>query len=191
MATNSLSTVTYRSNPEGSMISVFVGFFLLGFVVLLLYFGLKASWLAVPLVAFALYRRQSMKTRQPDPLPFIFSIDGIQYGERIFRITDMEDVAIDIYAFDGFEYRDGFGTGSAGIRARGDKNVVSFRVAGDVHDFNFYLADYADFCTLKKVMDDWITAGISVAERQEFSDEFIQREMNYFGTDSGIEEESD
>jgi hypothetical protein len=193
MEKNSLTTFTYyHTNPTRVVILVLGGVFC--FLTLIFAIENGIHWLTATLVILFLFLYFNgitfLKQLAADKKKLTLSTDGIQYGSAKCSTKDIEAVAIFIYAFDGFEYRDGFVNDgrmqSAYVRAPGDKNTISFRTKGRVFDFTFYLEDYAQFCTLRKVLNDWIAAGINVAEKQAFDDDFIQQEMNYYGTPSGL-----
>jgi hypothetical protein len=52
--------------------------------------------------------------------------------------------------------------------------------------YTFFLADFAQFCAVRNVLNDWINRGMTVVVRQGFEDDFIIGEMNYYGTPSGL-----
>jgi hypothetical protein len=193
MEKNSLTTFTYHHvNVNRVIIFCLIGFFC--FLLFVFAFIYSIIWLSAPIVIFVLYLWiygiTFIKLKAADKNKLTFSTDGIQYGSEIYAAKDIEAVAIYIYAFDGFEYREGFVNagqmGNVYVRAPGDKNTISFRSQGKVMDFSFYLDSYAQFCLLRKVINDWISEGISVAEKQEFDDDFIMQEMNYYGTPTGL-----
>ncbi len=102
-----------------------------------------------------------------------FSTERIQYGNDHYPVSALEAVAIYLYVFENFEYRDGFvdkggASNALYVRAHGDRNKISFRSNGTVLDFDFYIDDFARFIIIKKVVNDWIAQGVNVALKQAF-----------------------
>jgi hypothetical protein len=151
----------------------------------ILFFG--AIFLAVPL--YVQYgHSEKVRMLVPDERLLILSGEGIDFGEEHYPVKEIETAAIYLESFTGFEYRV-FGAGnnrSAYIKANGDGNKISFRYQGEVQDFTFCLTSYAQFCMMRTVINEWIVAGVNVALRQAFDDEFIIQEMEYYGTSSGL-----
>jgi hypothetical protein len=151
-------------------------------------------WLFIPLAAIVAYIRYAktapFKTRIIDENKLTFSTDGIQYGEDNYPVREIEAVALYLYAFENFEYSDGFVIRSAErssyVRAHGDKNTISFRYQGEVLDFDFYLDNFAQFCAVRKVINDWAAEGVNFVLKQPFDDDFIIQEMEYYHTPSGL-----
>lgn len=193
MEKNSITTFTYHhTNTKRVIIFFSIGFLCFSLLIFALYNGIY--WLSAPIIILFLFLYLNgitfIKLKAADKNNLTFSTDGIQYGSKMYAIKDIEAVAIFIYAFDGFEYQEGLvGSGvvqNTSVRTPGDKNTISFRSQGEVIDFSFYLEDYAHFCSFRKVLNDWIAAGINVAEKQEFDDDFIIQEMNRYGTSTGL-----
>ena len=70
--------------------------------------------------------------------------------------------------------------------ADGDNNKISFRHGGEIDDFTFYLANFAQYAQFQAVINDWSAAGVNVVVKQVFDDEFIMGEMSYFNTAQGL-----
>jgi hypothetical protein len=149
-------------------------------------------WLCLPIVFFILIIRNAesspFKARIIDEHRLTFSTSGIDYGEDHYPASQLEVVAIYLYSFENFEYRDGFVGGESSVyaRAHGDQNKISFRANGTVWDFDFYLDNYAQFYTVQQVVNDWLAEGINVVIKQPFDDEFILQEMDYYNTQTGF-----
>jgi hypothetical protein len=202
MTSNSVNLTVFRYNPHANLIIIIYAACFFGYFYLLLTMGTGVAWLGLPLVIAPLVARFSKnpeyKLRVPDVDPLILSTDGIFHGEETYPASDIEAVGVYLYAFDNFEYRDGAimpsGSGAGSVpqmtatyvKARGDKNTISFKVHGEVIDYSFFLADFAQFCAVRKVLNDWINRGMTVVVRQGFEDDFIIGEMDYYGTPSGL-----
>jgi hypothetical protein len=152
-------------------------------------------WLGLPVVFFIIYIQYTgkapFKTRIIDDKHLTLSTEGIQYGDEINSINDIEAIAIYLYAFENFEYRDTFqlqGSKAFYVCAPGDKNKISFRVRGEVSDFDFYADSYAQFYMIRKIISDWTAEGINVVLKQVFDDEFMLQEMEYYHTPTGFQE---
>jgi hypothetical protein len=147
-------------------------------------------WLGLPVVFFIIYIRYAekapFKVRVIDKHELLLSTNGIQYGEDHFPVESIEAVALYLYAFENFEYRDGFVYNSREtgvyVRAHGDQNKISFRVKGRVFDFDFYIDDYARFIAVRNVISNWSAQGVNVVLKQVFDDEFMIGEMNHYNT---------
>jgi hypothetical protein len=168
-----------------SALTLMLGFYLV-------VFNPAYLWLGLPVVFFIVVIRNArsspFKARIIDVNRLTFSTTGIDYGQDHYSKAELESVAIYLYAFENFEYRYGFvnkGTEQPGTaKAEGDQNKISFRVQGNVMDFDFYLDSYAQFYIVKQVVKDWLAAGINVVLEQPFEDDFIIREMDYFNTET-------
>jgi hypothetical protein len=180
-------------------VTTFLGLIVLSFFTLILFFYLifvapQNLWMGLPVVFFIIYiqfaKKAPFKTRIIDDNSLTFSTDGIRYGDDYHAAREIEAVAIYLYAFENFEYRDGFVNGgnerSVYAKAPGDKNKISFRCRGEVYDFDFYLDDFARFSAVRKVISDWAAAGINVVLKQPFDDDFIIQGMDYYHTPSGL-----
>jgi hypothetical protein len=121
----------------------------------------------------------------------IFSSDTIRFGEDHYPVSELETAAVYLESFDGFEYRalENPGTRCQGKsverKADGNNNKISFRHKGEIEDFTFYLASYAQYAEFMAVINDWSVAGVNVVVRQIFEDGFIMEEMGYFNTAAG------
>ncbi|PWT70255.1 MAG: hypothetical protein C5B59_20990 [Bacteroidetes bacterium] len=191
---NSVTVLVFKYSLNAVLALVFVSGLTLLFFFYLLFYAPGYLWLGLPVVGFIIYiqtaKKSPFKTRIIDDKKLTFSSAGIRYGDEHYGASDLEVIAIYLYAFDNFEYRDGFVTGGQEmdtyVSAPGDKNTISFRSQGQVFDFDFYLANYAQFCAVRKVIDDWVAEGINVVLKQAFDDDFIIREMSYYQTPTGL-----
>ena len=195
MNQNAVTTYVYKYNPNANLIIIIYSICFFGFFYLLFSIGFGIIWFGLPLIIFPLYVRFSkqsqFKVRIIDKNSITFSFDGIKYGEVNYPRSQIEAVAIYLYSFDGFEFRElgiypGANAQDTYVRASGDKNTISFRAQDNVMDFTFYLENYAQFCTLRRVLNDWISEGINVVLKQAFTDDFIMQEMGYYNTPSGL-----
>jgi hypothetical protein len=111
---------------------------------------------------------------------------GISFGGENFPVEQVEAVAIYLDSFQDFEYREVSGQRQGYyVRADGDQNKLSFRSGGVVYDFTFFLKDYSQFLLVKAILAEWQTAGVNVAQKQTFADEFMLHEINYYRTPPG------
>jgi len=194
MNINSVTVLVFKFSLNAMIGIIFASLITLVFFLLLLVNAPGYLWLWLPVAFFIIYirfaKKSLFKTRIVDENRLTFSSDGIKYGDVFYPVNKIEAVAIYLYAFDNFEYRDGFisggGVTNLYVCAPGDQNKISFRLAGNVLDFDFYLEDYARFCAVRRVINDWVTEGINVALKQPFNDEFIISEMEYYHTPSGL-----
>lgn len=180
-------------------LSAVLGLILFSGCILVFFFFILFSapgylWLCLPVAFFVIYIRYAkktpFKTRIVDENKLTLATNGIQYGDDFYPANEIEAVAVYLYAFDNFEYRDGFvnngATTSAYVRAPGDQNKISFRSQGKILDFDFYLEDFARFCAVRKILNNWSSSGINVVLKQPFDDYFIIGEMEYYKTPSGL-----
>jgi hypothetical protein len=189
-----VSTVVYKYNTNGFvLIGIYIICLFIAIMHLIsmstgeiLFFG--AVFLAVPL--YVQYgNSEKLRMLIPDERSLIFSGEGIDFGEEHYPVKDIETAAIFLESFTGFEYRI-FGAiapsdKNAYVKANGDGNKISFRFGGEVQDFTFCLTSYAQFCIMRNVINEWIAAGVNVALRQAFDDDFIIQEMEHYQTPSG------
>jgi hypothetical protein len=170
-----------------SAITLMLGFYLL-------FVNPQYLWLGLPVVLVIIIIRYAdsspFKTRIVEENRLTFSTGGIDYGQVHYAASELESVAIYLYAFENFEYRDGFVAGGREnyvyVKAEGDQNKISFRAQGTVLDFDFYLDSYAQFYILRRVINDWRAAEINVVLKQPFDDDFIIQEMNYYHTPTDL-----
>jgi hypothetical protein len=173
---------------------IVISFFTLIFFFYFIFVTPAYIWVTLPVIIFLIYihyaEKSPFKTRIIDENKLTFSTGGIQYGDDQYPIGDIEAVAVYLYAFENFEYRNGFvangGETNVYVCAPGDKNKISFRTGGEVLDFNFYLDNFAQFSAVRKVIRDWVSEGINVVLKQAFDDDFMIQEMNYYQTESGL-----
>jgi len=193
---NTVSTRVYQFNANSFwVIAVYFILFLVYFSQLMTMSTAGIILFGSILVGIPLYVRygnnENIKLRTWDKRPLIFSSAGIQFGLDHYPVEGMETAAIFLESFTGFEYRTPWvgGSGSAHMynKANGDGNKISFRYQGEVVDFTFCLSSYAQFCMFRAVINDWLAAGVNLALRQAFEDDFIVGEMAYYHTESGIE----
>jgi hypothetical protein len=194
MNTNSVTVLVFKFSIVALLGIIFVSGLTLFFFFYLLISAPGFLWLFLPVATFIIYIRYSkkalFKTRIIDENKLTFSTEGIQYGDEFYPVSEIEAVALYLYAFDNFEYRDGFvyrrRESSVYVRAPGDRNTISFRFQEKVFDFDFYLEDFARFCAVRKVINDWASEGVNVVLKQPFADDFIIQEMDYYHTPSGL-----
>jgi hypothetical protein len=190
---NSVSTRVYKYNPNTLAV---LGIYSLCFFIYLfrLYWMPRGEILLFGgiFVAIPLYVRygnnEKAKLRTWDKNRLIFFTHGINFGESHYPVSELEIAAIYLEAFAGFEYRE-LGPDmqhDVYVKADGDRNKISFRCRGEVIDFTFCLANYAQFCIFRAVINDWVAAGVNVALRQVFEDDFIIGEMDYYHTETGF-----
>jgi hypothetical protein len=122
-----------------------------------------------------------------DERRLVFSSTAIDFGGDHYPVSEIETAAVYLESFDGFKYRAlGLGRKFYGLevivekKTDGDNNKISFRHGGETEDFTFYLANYAEYAELRKLINDWSSAGVNVVVRQIFDDEFINGEREYF-----------
>jgi hypothetical protein len=199
LSNNSVTVLVFKYNMNAMLKIILVSALTLMFGFYLLVYHTDYLWLCLPIVFFILIirnaERSPFKARIIDENRLIFSTAGIDYGQDHYSAGDIEVVAIYLYAFENFEYRDGFveggGETAVYVRAHGDQNKISFRAKGTVWDFDFYLDNYAQFYMVRQVINDWLAEGINVVIKQPFDDDFIIQEMDYYHTPSGFEEKTD
>ena len=128
-----------------------------------------------------------------DKRTLIFSSEMISFGEDLYAVNELETAAVYLESFDGFKYRrfknPGLNDGGRILVqsiADGDNNKISFRHGGEIEDFTFYLANFAQYAQFQAVINDWSAAGVNVVVKQVFDDEFIKGEMSYFNTAQGL-----
>ena len=192
-----VSTRVYTYNPNGIGVLIL---FIFGVIVLihqlLTMHTLIAGIIACILLAIYIYVRYTNNPKWRiqvwDERRLIFSSDAIRFGQDKYPITELETAAVYLESFDGFKYR-ALGMIRSNMtpgvvvqrKADGDNNKISFRRKGEVEDFTFYLANYAQYAELRSAMNDWSAAGVNVVVRQIFEDDFIVSEMMYFNTAAG------
>ena len=194
MNNDSVTVLVFKYSLSAIFGLILISLFILIFFFFLLFYAPGYLWLCLPVAFIVIYIRNAkkvpFKTRVVDENKLTLSVDGIQYGDDFYPAAEIEAVAVYLYAFDNFEYRDGFinngGETNVYVRAPGDQNKMSFRSQGNVLDFDFYLEDFARFCAVRKVLNDWTSNGINVVLKQPFADDFIIREMEYYHTPSGL-----
>ena len=128
-----------------------------------------------------------------DKRRLIFSSEMISFGNDHYAVHELETAAVYLESFDGFRYRrfknprlNQGGSMLAQSMADGDNNKISFRHAGEIEDFTFYLANFAQYVQFQAVMNDWSAAGVNVVVKQVFDNEFIIGEMSHFNTAQGL-----
>ena len=191
---NSVTVLVFKFSMDAMIGLVIASFFSLIFFFYFIFINPAYIWVTLPLIIFLVYIKLAdkapFKTRIIDENKLIFSTDGIQYGEDHYSVKDIEAIAIYLYAFEDFQYGNGSVSGAYNrkfeVRAPGDRNKISFRSHGEVLDFDFYLDNFAQFSAVRKVIKDWASEGINVVLKQEFDDEFIVQEMNYYNTPTGF-----
>src|ERR1700753_4342391 len=182
---HTVSTRVYKYNPNTFVV---LGIYSVCFVV----FFYLIFWMSVSeillfggiLVAIPLYVRygnnEKVKLRSWDENRLIFSTHGIDFGDTHYPVNEMEAATVYLDSFTGFEHRQPGPNMQRNvyIKEGGDKNKISFRYRGEVIDFTFCLANYAEFCAFRTVINDWVSAGVHIALKQEFDDDFIIEEMS-------------
>ena len=194
MSSNSVTVIVFKFSLRPILWIIFASFLTMILFFYLLFVNPAWLWLGLPVVFFIIYIQSGSKTpyrtRVADENRLTFSTDGIDYGDDHYPVSELEAVAVYLYAFENFEYRDGFVAGGAEadvyVKAPGDQNKISFRVSETVYDYDFYLDDFARFSAVRNVLNDWATQGVNVVLKQHFDDEFIIREMDYYNTPSGL-----
>jgi|SRR5579862_8967147 len=194
MNKNSVTVPIFKYDAAAIFGIVIISAVTLIFLFLLLMSGGDYILLFLPVVVFIIYiryaKKSPFKTRIVDKNGLTLSTDGITHGSDFYPSTQIEAIAIYLYAFENFEYRDGFVSGgqvrTVYVRAHGDRNKLSFRWQGTVFDFDFYLDDYSRFCSVRNVINDWLAEGINVVLKQAFDDAFIIQEMTYYNTPTGL-----
>jgi len=192
-----VATRVYTVNPNGIVVVVI---FIIGLCIFLFHLlsmsNLRAGIEGCILLAIYLYVRNTnnpkWRMRVWDERRLIFSGDGISFGEDHYPVSEMEAAAIFLDSFDGFEFR---GVKTPGVadggklavdrKTDGDNNKISFRHNGEVEDFTFYLANYAQFMMFQSVINDWSAAGVNVVVKQTYDDDFIRAEMIHYNTPQG------
>jgi hypothetical protein len=194
MNNNSVTVLVFKYSLDAILGLIVISFFTLIFFSYFMFVAPGYIWVTLPVVIFIIYiqyaQKSPFKTRIIDENKLTLSTNGIQYGDDRYPVSEIEAVAIYLYSFENFEYRDGFVNGGGEtnvyVRAPGDKNKISFRTHGEVLDFSFYLDSFAQFSAVRKVIRDWESEGIHVVLKQPFDDDFIIQEMNYYHTASGL-----
>lgn len=194
MSENSVATLVYKYNPNANWVIIIYAICLFWFCYSLTTLGSGEIYLfGAALIIAPLYVRFSkqsvLKIRVWDERKFIFSSGGIEFGDDKYPINGLEAAAIYLESFNGFEYRElgpTINIRNVYVKANGDKNTISLRYKGEVTDFTFYLASYAQFCAFRTVINDWASHGVNVVLKQAFDDDFIIQEMAYYNTPSGL-----
>ncbi|HET7001307.1 MAG TPA: hypothetical protein VFI33_08365 [Puia sp.] len=188
---HAVSTRVYKYNPHTFVV---LGIYSLCFVV----FFYLIFWMSVSemllfgsiLIAIPLYVRygnnEKVKLRRWDENRLTFSSKGIDFGNAHYPINGMEMTAIFLEAFTGFEHREPGMQRNIYMKAKGDRNRISFRYQGEEIDFTFCLASYADFCTFRAVINDWERAGLEFSLKQVYEDNFIVEEMGRYQAQTGF-----
>lgn len=188
---HSVSTLVYKYNPKGFWL---IGIYIVGLVIFILHWlslsTVQIGLIGIIFLAVPLYVRygdnENIKMMIWDERKLIFSSNGIDFGDEHYPVSELETAAVYLESFNGFQYRalGAVANGGASFvdkKVEGDNNKISFRHHGNVEDFTFYLANYAQFAMFKTVINDWSIAGINVVLKQEFDDEFMNNEMRRYG----------
>jgi hypothetical protein len=191
---HNVPTRVYKYNPYGFLVIgiyiICLGIFIFHLLLMsmsTLQIGIfGAMTLAVPL--YVRYgNNPKWRMMVWDEQRLVFSSTAIDFGDDHYPVNEMETAAVYLESFDGFKYRaigmprNKFGLGvMVEKKTDGDNNKISFRHGGETEDFTFYLANYAEYAELRKVIYDWSAAGVNVVVRQIFDDEFIKGEREYF-----------
>ena len=188
---HAVSTRVYKYNPNTFVV---LGIYSLCFIV----FFYLIFWMSVSemllfggiLIAIPLYVRygnnEKVKLRSWDENRLIFSSKGIDFGNAHYPIKELETAAIFLEAFTGFEHREPGIQRNIYMKAKGDRNKISFHYQGKEIDFIFCLASYDEFCTFRAVIDDWARAGLNFSLKQVYEDNFIAEEMGRYQTQTGF-----
>ena len=193
-----VATRVYTVNPNGIVVVVIFIIVLCIFLFhLLTMSNLKAGIEGAILLTIYLYVRNTdspkWRMRVWDERRLIFSSDVISFGEDQYPVNELETAAIFLDSFDGFEFRGLRTAPNVGYnasllidrKADGDNNKISFRHNGQVEDFTFYLANYAQFAMFQSVLNDWSAVGVNIVVKQTYDDDFIRTEMRHYNTQPG------
>jgi hypothetical protein len=196
---HTVSTLVYKYNPIG--ITLLVGYIIGLFVFIFHILSLSGTQILVYgglFFAILVYVRygdnKKIRLMIWDERKLIFSSGSIDFGNDHYLVQELETAAVFLDSFDGFEFRGLKTPGSRGDntinrygllvhrQTDGDNTKISFRHQGQVEDFTFYLANYAQFAMFQAVIRDWSAAGVNVVLKQTYDDDFIGTEMAYFNT---------
>jgi hypothetical protein len=190
---HTVSTRVYKYNPNTFLL---LGMYSLCFIVFFyLIFWMSASEILLfggILISIPLYMRygnnEKVKLRSWDENRIVFSSHGIDFGNTTYPVNELESATVYLEAFAGFEHREP-GSGmqrNIFIKAKGDRNKLSFRYRDEVIDFTFYLGSYEEFCTFRAIINDWTRAGVNISLKQEYEDDFILEEMSRYQRETGF-----
>ena len=186
MQENGITTTVYRYNPNANAVIIGYAVCFFWFFYSLFHREMGTVLLLGPalllVAAFLIFTRNpKYRLRTWDKRLLILQPTGISFGEEDFPVAGLEIIAVYLDSFQNFEYREVSGQARGNyVRTDGDENKLSFRSKGVVYDFTFYLKDYNQFRLLKTILAGWQTAGVNVALKQTFADDFMLNEMNYY-----------
>ncbi|MBS1667632.1 MAG: hypothetical protein JST58_09675 [Bacteroidetes bacterium] len=109
---NSVTVLVFKYNAAAIFGLIAVSALTLLFLLFLLMSGGNFILFFFPVVIFIIYirfaKKSPFKTRIVDDNSLTLSTAGIKYGDDFYPASEIEAVAIYLYAFENFEYRDGF-----------------------------------------------------------------------------------
>jgi hypothetical protein len=140
----------------------------------------SAIMLVILLFAFPIYASLSGKTwfsfSTLDPRVLRLERNLLQVGEEVFPLSRIENISMYVHSFYGFRFGQGYRP-SAGISGAefGDKNRISFFVAGKEYSFRFILRSGLAYVILYKLMAHWKASGVEIHLREKYSYDFVVR----------------
>ncbi len=178
----SVTTVFYRFNK-------YANYYLIGYVLVLfwaVFNPLRLSgtplyiWLAIFLlfpVYLAIGKNSFFYIRKWDERKLIISSNGIYVGDSVYRLSEIEAVAVTLHSFHDFVYS----VSSDGEHEKrseyGDQNYLSFRSNGEILDFQFFIKDYQAYKTLYVILNGWMNSNKSMVCKQSFPIEFFDQQI--------------
>jgi hypothetical protein len=154
MNKNSVTVLVFKFSLDAMIGIILASLFTLAFLIFLLIYAPGYLWLWLPIAFFIIYirfaKKSLFKTRIVDENRLTFSSDGITYGDNFYPANQIEVVAMYLYAFDNFEYRDGF--------LNGDRKIIFTSVHPGIRiRYLFVLQErYLILIFIWKIMQDFV-----------------------------------
>lgn len=154
---------------------------------------LIALWIAVmivPPIWGALRSKSIFSLRSWDDRKLTLTPTYIQVGDIKYEFTDVQAVAIYLAGYKGFSYGRGSYTPGSRISKKsissvdGDDNVLAFRYQGKAQSYEFYLSDFDSYAAICHIIDSWKNSKESFVLKEQFSRDFIRKQLGITKTDS-------
>jgi hypothetical protein len=184
MANYKLTTVFYKYKRFAAGWLLFYAVTVLAFFLFSRGSGLLTAALIVimlvpPLLA-AVRRKSIFSLRTWDDRKLTLTPDYIQVGNDKYEFSAIQAVAIYLGGFNGFSYDSGGSdTSRKGTSSvNGDDNVLAFRYEGKAQSYEFYLSDFDSYAAICHIIDQWKNTGKSFVLREQFSRDFIRKQVH-------------
>ena len=140
----------------------------------------------ITLVGLAIYAgikpKSIFSVRTVDERKLSFTAEEITWGNWLLPIHELENIDINIYAFDTFRHHLGNPNRSRTLTIEyGDRNTLAFSYRNTKYALTFYLGTFEHYDTLVKIMEMWREKGINFSAKSMFTDSYIREQVKLYG----------